>query len=357
VRQGLVRRLLPRRARRGTAGVIAAALLAVCVGGWTASAATTSVTTGVVLGGTARTDDGSYPVAETVVSPGVVLVDVWSAAFQGPVRIELVLPADWSADPQRTWPTLYTLMGFTGPTEDFAGGGWLNNTRLAGFMSSRDVLTVIPDDDHGGAYANWTGPSFSRGLTHPQFETFDAVELPQILTRDYRSSGRNAVLGDSLGGAGAMYLAAMHPGLFQAAASMSGLLDLQDPASWPVIVGGEARVGENPWGPFGDPTLNAGVWAAHNPTALVNRLRGMRLFVSAGNGLPGPLDNAIHLDGTAFELIVELQTARFVADASKVGIPVTADFYGPGIHNWPYWDREIPVAWRVLALGLGLPQT
>jgi diacylglycerol O-acyltransferase/trehalose O-mycolyltransferase len=309
----------------------------------------------VLVGGHVRTDDGSYPAQETVLSPGVLNVDVWSAAFQGLVRVQITLPADWSAAPTKTWPTLFTFMGGTGPTETFAGGGWTNNTDLDAFMAARDVLTAIPDDDHAGVYANWTGPSFTRNDSHPQFETFDTAELPQILTRDYRSSGRNVVLGDSLGGGGAMYIAAMHPGLFKAAASMSGLLDLQSAEAWPLIAGAELRVGENPWGPFGDPTFNANIWAAHNPINLVGRLKGIPLFVSAGSGIPDSLDPKAPLDGLAIEALARGEGVRFAAKATAAGDSITTDFYSTGAHTWPYWNREIPVAWKVLSKGLGLP--
>ena len=41
---------------------------------------------------------------------------------------------------------------------------------------------------------------------------------------------------------------------------------------------------------WGDPQQQAGIWAAHNPYDLAPRLRGIRLFVSVGNGQLGPLD-------------------------------------------------------------------
>jgi S-formylglutathione hydrolase FrmB len=37
----------------------------------------------------------------------------------------------------------------------------------------------------------------------------------------------------------------------------------------------------------------------------------------------------------------------------QLGIPVRFDNYGPGIHNWPYWQRELH---RSLPLLLGALQ-
>jgi S-formylglutathione hydrolase FrmB len=33
--------------------------------------------------------------------------------------------------------------------------------------------------------------------------------------------------------------------------------------------------------------------------------------------------------------------AAFVRRMGEIGIPVEVDAYGPGIHNWPYWQREL----------------
>jgi diacylglycerol O-acyltransferase/trehalose O-mycolyltransferase len=33
--------------------------------------------------------------------------------------------------------------------------------------------------------------------------------------------------------------------------------------------------------------------------------------------------------------------AAFVRRLGELGIPAEADAYGPGIHNWPYWQREL----------------
>jgi len=36
-------------------------------------------------------------------------------------------------------------------------------------------------------------------------------------------------------------------------------------------------------------------------------------------------------------------------------IPAQFDFYGPGTHDWPYWQRDLHQAWPLLqhALGIG----
>ena len=44
------------------------------------------------------------------------------------------------------------------------------------------------------------------------------------------------------------------------------------------------------------------------------------------------------------------ETRAFVRRAQALGIPVRADLYGAGIHDWPYWQRELH---RALPMLLG----
>ena len=82
----------------------------------------------------------------------------------------------------------------------------------------------------------------------------------------------------------------------------------------------------------------------------------MPVFVSAGNGQPNAaVDPNEPLDGLVIESFAQTIGRSFATAAAKSGAVVTTDFYGAGAHTWPFWDREIPVAWKTLAVGLGLP--
>ena len=35
------------------------------------------------------------------------------------------------------------------------------------------------------------------------------------------------------------------------------------------------------------------------------------------------------------------QSIALLARLKQLRIPVTTDFYGPGTHTWPYWEREL----------------
>ena len=66
----------------------------------------------------------------------------------------------------------------------------------------------------------------------------------------------------------------------------------------------------------------------------------MRLFVSSGDGRPGPFEEP-GAQRDPIERAVDGESHAFVAALRRRGIPVRTDFYGPGIHDWPYWEREL----------------
>jgi S-formylglutathione hydrolase FrmB len=141
-----------------------------------------------------------------------------------------------------------------------------------------------------------------------------------------------------MGGLGAMVYAAHRPGFFHAAASFSGLLHpLADARP---LLGLFARFTPDPAAIWGDPRGQRRVWARHDPRELAHDLRGTALFISAGNGRPGPLDDP---DATrdAIEPRVLAESQAFVRRLRELAIPAEVDFYGPGTHSWPYWQREL----------------
>jgi len=111
--------------------------------------------------------------------------------------------------------------------------------------------------------------------------------------------------------------------------------------------------GEDPNRLWGDPRDHAAVWAAHNPYDLAPKLRGTSLFLAVGTGQPGPLDPT----GTAPDTIEPALAAQNGALAERLhalDIPAHLDFYGPGTHNWPYWQRDLHRAWPLLERALGI---
>jgi hypothetical protein len=91
-----------------------------------------------------------------------------------------------------------------------------------------------------------------------------------------------------------MAYAARHPGMSRAAVSYSGLLHTRYQGGpvpgRQVIQDLLGAFDQDPYALWGDPARHSGSWAGRNPYDLAPRLRGVRLFISVGNGEPGPLD-------------------------------------------------------------------
>jgi S-formylglutathione hydrolase FrmB len=155
-----------------------------------------------------------------------------------------------------------------------------------------------------------------------------------------------------MGGLGAMVYTARHPGFFRAAASFSGLL--HPLADTHFLLGLFSSFTPDPLAIWGDPERAGSAWARHDPTELAARLRGTPLFVSAGDGRAGPLDTADG-HGDAIERTVARESRAFVQRLRRLRIPMHTDFYGPGTHTWPYWQRELRRALPTLTSALQNP--
>jgi diacylglycerol O-acyltransferase / trehalose O-mycolyltransferase len=279
--------------------------------------------------------------ATTVLSARMRDLTVASPALGGTAKVRLLLPAHFTAQPDRRWPVLYLLHGCCDTYQS-----WTRSTDVESLTAHSDVFVVMPDGGRVGFYSNW--------LTGPRWETFHLVELRQILERAYRASTVRAIAGLSMGGLGALNYAARHPGLFRAAASFSGIVDTRlTPAVSQGYLGLIRSEGADPNHLWGDPTDQAAVWAEHNPFDLAAKLRGTRLFLAVGTGQPGPLDTPGAARDT-IESSLAPQNAALADRLRALKISAQFDFYGPGTHNWPYWQRDLHRAWPLLAQALGI---
>ena len=263
-------------------------------------------------------------VSQKQVGPRVVDLLVQSPALRAAASVRLLTPQGWKRG-QGSWPVLYLLHGCCDTYDS-----WTRSTDVESWPELRHTLVVMPAGGNVGFYSNWR--------VGPRWETFHLTELRGLLERDYGAGPKRAIAGLSMGGLGAMTYAARHPGLFRAAASFSGLLHPQaDPRFMLGLFESETPEPNDIWG---DPEADRAIWAQHDPTALAPRLKGTRLFVSSGDGRPGPLAPNAQPD-TVIEPTVERESRAFTRRLERARIPVRTDFYGPGTHDWPYWEREL----------------
>jgi S-formylglutathione hydrolase FrmB len=274
---------------------------------------------------------------ERVVGPRLRDLTVESAAVGEAVHVRLLTPTGWErrGSGQR-WPVLYLLHGCC---DDYTS--WSRETDIEELPALRDVLVVMPDGGRAGFYSDWR-----KGA--PRWETFHLQELRGLLEDRYGAGPQRAIAGPSMGGFGALSYAARNPGMFRAAASYSGIVDtLGQPR---IVQGVLDREGHDPDDLWGDPVQEASVWREHNPYDIAQRLRPIPVFVSAGDGRPGPLDRPGMTDEYG-EGTLSPQSKALVDRLREAGVQVQADLYGPGLHRWPYWQRELH---RSLPLLLGL---
>ncbi|MER5437364.1 alpha/beta hydrolase family protein [Streptomyces sp. NPDC002790] len=292
------------------------------------------------------------PAAEVVdvtrVADRQVDLSVRASALGGrTVKVRLLTPDGWKpGDRTKHWPTLWLLHGCCG---DYTS--WTNQTDVASVEGLRDVLVVMPEAGRNGWYSDWW--NHGKG-GDPAWDTFHTRDLRRLLESDWGAGSRRVVAGLSMGGQGALLYAARHPGMFKAAAAYSGSAHpLLNDESTGRIMGFFADQGNDPRRVWGDPVAQRDIWAAHDPYYLAKRLKSLPLYLSCGDGTAGPLDPP----GTtnALEADFNRQNHALADRLKKAGARhLTTNFYGPGTHTWPYWQRELHASLPMLLRGLGL---
>jgi diacylglycerol O-acyltransferase/trehalose O-mycolyltransferase len=297
------------------------------------------VLVGCGSGGTARTAPSVTVVAERRVGPRELDLTVRSAELGRTAKVRLLTPVGWTRSARRRWPVLYLLHGCC---DTYAS--WTRSTDVEDLSQLRDILVVMPEGGDVGFYSNWRDG--------PRWEDFHLRELPRLLEDGYGASARRAIAGLSMGGLGAIDYAARRPRMFRAAASFSGVLHpLGASGFW---LGLFSSYTDDPRAVWGDPAGDRDVWRDHDPTALLPALAGIPLFVSAGDGRPGPFEHRRGSRDPA-ETEVGAETRAFVRRAHALGVPVHADLYGRGVHDWPYWQRELHRALPLLLAAIRDP--
>ncbi|MFR9768619.1 alpha/beta hydrolase [Nocardia sp. SC052] len=277
-----------------------------------------------------------------------VELTVFSPAMGASVSV-IVLPRP---DPSRPAPVLYLLNGIDGGT---AGDGWTDRTDVDRFFADRQVTVVVPVGGAGSYFTDWRADDPVLG--RPRWTTFLTRELPPIIDATFGGTGANAIAGVSMTGTSVFQLAMAAPGLYKAIGSYSGCVRTSDPAGQAMvatIVTAEGGTVANMWGPPGDPA-----WAANDPYVHADRLRGTTIYVAAGNGQAGPLDqpHSTGIDGNPAKMADQLaiggmleaisdRCTRSLRDRfAELGVPATFDLRPSGTHSWGYWQHDLHNSW------------
>ncbi|MQY22262.1 alpha/beta hydrolase [Nocardia macrotermitis] len=311
---------------------------------------------------TVNAPDGSRITKLTVHDTRRLTVQVHSAAMRRDIAVDVQRPADTST-PR---PVLYLLNGSGGGSD---GDSWATMTHVLQFLTDKNVNVVQPIGGAWSVYTDWIKDDPTLGRN--KWTTFFTRELPPLIDAALATDGRNAIAGLSMAGESVFALSIARPGLYRAIASYSGCAQTSDPLGQQEIKTMVSFWGHgnpaNMWGPDNSP-----LWAANDPYVHAEKLRGTKIFISAGTGLPGQHDtldspyltygftrtpdtlaNQILLGGL-IEAGVNACTHHLQERLDQLGIPATYDYTATGTHSWGYWNDAFVRSWPVLASGLGI---
>lgn len=292
--------------------------------------------------------DGIRVLTQTWLSDRLVELRVDSDALVNPAGVRVLLPTGYDPSAARAHPVLFLLHGGLGGFRD-----WTDSGDIEQRTRSDDLIVVMPYGGLGGWYRDWH--NFGRGGP-PMWETFHIGQLVpwidhQLSTRATRS-GR-AIAGLSMGGYGALGYAARNPDLFAAAASFSGAVHTSLPLLQILISVSPRAQHRMPLAINRLPGIGRADWHAHNPWHLADRLRGMHVTITTGNGRPTrfarrgdprPKDLQEHQ--------VRVMTLALHRRLDALGIAHTFRDYGNIGHTWDNWrrafDDELPDLLAVL---------
>lgn len=216
----------------------------------------------------------------------------------------VLLPEEGSAPP----PVLYLLHGLSDDDS-----GWTRYTSIERYAEAMGLAVVMPQV-HRSFYANET-----YGM---RFWDFLADELPSRVERFFRVSSRREdtyVAGLSMGGYGAFKWALRRPERFAAAASLSGALDAAYTQEFDLR-----------------PHMREVTARAFAGRTVADSDEDLLHLVETAD--PVTLPRLMLRCGTEDHLLAHSE--RFVEACAKNGIALDAGF-GPGAHDWAYWDAQI----------------
>lgn len=327
---------LPTPSRRALLTGAAALAPLVAIGSGSAMAANYRATNGL------RFIDGS-PWDHTG-DPNVRSVDFRFATDQVKVfnpSLRVTVPPSYLQGGDRRYPVLLLLHGGFGFFLD-----WTHLGNVYEQTEKHEVIVVMPDGGGGSFYSNANFPQVHIA----NFETYIMEQVLPFVHANFRTrQDAVGIAGLSMGGFGALALGHKYWGHFRTVSSYSGPSDTFDPLVRAVIWGGPVADGKR-FGPA-HTNLPGATWGTddglhhmYNPMDHLDRYRGKRLFLRAGEGVALDMERFSNLDEVPanFQESVVLETNRnFVAKARNAGLEVDFNTYANETHDFGNWSRAL----------------
>ena len=167
---------------------------------------------------------------KTHISENIRFVEHESEVLKGnrlgdpPVRrFPVYVPPDYDSAPEKRYPVIFGLTGFTG-----SGVSYLNRRFLFPSLDEMlddlilnrgmpGVIYVLPD-----CLTSLGGSQYVNSSATGRYEDYIVEELVPFIDANFRTNGLRGCIGGSSGGIGSFWLAARHPDVFQAFADHSG---------------------------------------------------------------------------------------------------------------------------------------
>lgn len=308
------------------------------------------------------------------IAHGTVHTDTMFAQSLG-TRKQLVvyLPPSYATARTRRYPLAVYLHGGFGSERD-----WTAQGHLAAMMDSLvaagmpEMVVVMPDGDDGW-WTTWNSladlPACRRTprqespdtycVAWPKYDDFvarDVVAHTDSLYRTLATRESRAIAGLSMGGYGAITIAARYPMTFAVAASHSGVLrpalmaDSSTVATTGAVTMRDARTTaelraasgarwERILPAFGSDSVG---WMARDPSRMLEGLRA--------RGQPMP---ALFVDVGTGDYLLPMNRV-FRDRMAALGVPLQYAEW-PGAHEWSYWRMHLRESLRFIAARLSPP--
>lgn len=277
---------------------------------------------------------------------------VESPAMRRVVQVQVQYPKDRNA----AAPMLYLLDGVSAPRQS----GWLRKGDVQGTMANEHVTTIMPVEAGGTNYTDWnaTDPYLGRA----KWETFLTQELPGVMEQQtgIPFNGERYIGGLSMGGSAAVRLANLYPQLYSGTFSVSGCYSSTSTAGRAYFDLAALVMGGTPelmWGPGNTPER-----LRNDVVSDPKGIASMPVYIYSANGyatehdieLARPEGIPTFFGNITLEKLTNQCTAELEHSLQEKGLMherIEFDHAATGIHDWPYYKQQLPVAWASVTQG------
>ena len=282
---------------------------------------------------------GATIIGEQWLTQRTLELTVATPSFTTPVKVEVMLPNAYAATAEnQDWPVTYYTHGTNGSQALFRTA-YRGEELTASYPS-----IVVSPAGHSGYWSDWNNNGAGGP---PMYETFVIEQLIPLIDANFHTKSdrpHRAILGDSMGGYGALMLAARHPDLFVAATSLSGAVDTNWAPGSVVSSASPAIDLALPDSIYGPRPTNEVIWRGHNPTDLAANLGSLDLQVYTGNGIPGvqELGNPLTPYGCPVESgVIYPETQNLHKTLIGLGVQHKFSVYNWGCHTPEMFQQQI----------------